>query len=1067
MIRLQNDIKKFTHIFHIGDIHIRLTKRHDEYDEAFKKLYAAADNTPESTLIYVAGDVFHNKADLSAEAVEIVSNLLKTLADKRPTILIAGNHDAMLNNKNRLDSLTPVVNAIHHPNLYYLKESEIYIIGDVLFNNYSVFTDADKYIKYADIPSKYKNETNYTIALYHGPVLNAITDIGYTINNRTITSDTFDGHQMVMLGDIHKHQTLQQYDDSNAITKPIIAYCGSLIQQDFGEELLGHGYLLWDLKTKSFTHTEIQNDYGMFTVDVNNGKLITDITNIPAKATIRMKCFECVPSEIKSVLTEIKKVSNITDVKYIRMESESDDKNILDTTKLNLQNLSDVSYQNQLIKEYFENKKIKLEDSVIEGIYSLNKDTNALLKKEQVIRNIRWKPKKLEFDNMFSYGDGNVIDFTKMGGTMGLFARNAHGKSSINSILTYCLFDKCERTGKAGNIMNIEKMSFRCKFNFEINGTDFFIERIGKADKKGAVKVEVKFWKLDGDKEVDLKGDARQGTNEVIRNYIGSYDDFILTALSIQNGKDESFSDMGNTKRKDLLTRFMGINIFDNLHDIASSKSKEIDILLKDVSSIDYNDELINTQTRITETKTSIQNVTAEIQEIEFNKESKNNELLEFTKKLIQIDCGLLDIVELETKKNAATEYITLNYNKRQLQITSIEQYNKDITELDVKIKEIEDKKLAENIVKCNELSTQGSLLKSDINLRKNEIKNKNDKLEKLKEHKYDPTCEYCINSVFVKDAIATKEKLVKDEADLAPLLIKYAELENECKSLQWVVEEKKKYDYYITEKQGKSNKLSAAENEVLKLQQNELRGQNELDKVNIQIDNFYKQKDNIEYNKSINVKIDELKQIIKNIDGELKNKNKILSEFNNKLQTLLSQKDTITKNIERIANLELKKEWYKNYIEAIHRDGIPYDLITHALPSIEKEVNTILHQIVDFTVRLKTTDNKDISTYIVYDDKSWQLELSSGMERFISSLAIRVALINISNLPRSTFMVIDEGFSALDVENIQTMSTLFSFLKTQFDFLIIISHLDVMKDMVDKQIEIKKENGFSHVAFE
>ena len=124
------------------------------------------------------------------------------------------------------------------------------------------------------------------------------------------------------------------------------------------------------------------------------------------------------------------------------------------------------------------------------------------------------------------------------------------------------------------------------------------------------------------------------------------------------------------------------------------------------------------------------------------------------------------------------------------------------------------------------------------------------------------------------------------------------------------------------------------------------------------------------------------------------------------------------------------------------------------------------MHQIVDFTISLQT-DGKNISTYIVYDDKKWKLELSSGLEQFVSSLAIRVALINISNLPRPNFIAIDEGFGCADAENLAVMSTLFSYLKTNFDFIWIISHLDAMKDMVDNRIEITKDNGFSKINYE
>ena len=49
MIRLKNEIKNFTNVLHVADIHIRLTQRHDEYTEAFEKLYTAIDKTPSTT----------------------------------------------------------------------------------------------------------------------------------------------------------------------------------------------------------------------------------------------------------------------------------------------------------------------------------------------------------------------------------------------------------------------------------------------------------------------------------------------------------------------------------------------------------------------------------------------------------------------------------------------------------------------------------------------------------------------------------------------------------------------------------------------------------------------------------------------------------------------------------------------------------------------------------------------------------------------------------------------------------------------------------------------------------
>tara|TARA_R110001592_G_scaffold143223_8_gene365889 strand:+ start:616 stop:1164 length:549 start_codon:yes stop_codon:yes gene_type:complete len=169
---------------------------------------------------------------------------------------------------------------------------------------------------------------------------------------------------------------------------------------------------------------------------------------------------------------------------------------------------------------------------------------------------------------------------------------------------------------------------------------------------------------------------------------------------------------------------------------------------------------------------------------------------------------------------------------------------------------------------------------------------------------------------------------------------------------------------------------------------------------------------------------------------------------------------------IDRLKELEQQYQGYEYYQKAVNRDGVPYHLITKALPQIESEINNILNQVVEFTIVLHT-DGKNINAHIVYDDDNyWPLELTSGMEKFVSSLAIRTSLINVSNLPRPNFLAIDEGFGVLDSDNLNSMFLLFDYLKSQFGFLMCISHIDAMRDIVDKLIEIKKVNGYSEIDF-
>ena len=150
--------------------------------------------------------------------------------------------------------------------------------------------------------------------------------------------------------------------------------------------------------------------------------------------------------------------------------------------------------------------------------------------------------------------------------------------------------------------------------------------------------------------------------------------------------------------------------------------------------------------------------------------------------------------------------------------------------------------------------------------------------------------------------------------------------------------------------------------------------------------------------------------------------------------------------------------------MEAVGRNGIPHAFLQKALPNIETEINNILGQIVDFNISLNM-NGKNITGLLNYDfDRIWPLENSSGMERFVSSLAIRVALLKASNLPKPNFLIIDEGLGTLDSENLQNMSNLMNILKTHFDFILMVSHLDSARDMVDNLLEIRRDNGYSYI---
>jgi exonuclease SbcC len=338
-------------------------------------------------------------------------------------------------------------------------------------------------------------------------------------------------------------------------------------------------------------------------------------------------------------------------------------------------------------------------------------------------------------------------------------------------------------------------------------------------------------------------------------------------------------------------------------------------------------------------------------------------------------------------------------------------------------------------------------------------------KLKHLEQHEYDPNCKFCMNNVFVKDAIATKEIVKEQETSLEELnnehrLLSsqsepFAEVENVWERLNEIRNKYSKGEIVIDKNRAELNSLTT-QSELL---------QNQLDTVNSDIERYYANEATIQKNIEFETQIKDLEKQKKIIDDSIRDTNKLILSITAQIGSIESFINSTKSKMDEVKELEHKNTLYTYYLDTVKKDGVPYELISKAMPVIESEVNNILGQVVDFSLKLDT-DGKNINARIVYEDQDWALEMCSGMEKFISGLAIRVALINICGLPRPNFLVIDEGFGTLDADNLSSLFMMMQYLKTQFDFIWVISHLEQMRDIVDGLIEIKKVDGFSKINF-
>ncbi len=81
-----------------------------------------------------------------------------------------------------------------------------------------------------------------------------------------------------------------------------------------------------------------------------------------------------------------------------------------------------------------------------------------------------------------------------------------------------------------------------------------------------------------------------------------------------------------------------------------------------------------------------------------------------------------------------------------------------------------------------------------------------------------------------------------------------------------------------------------------------------------------------------------------------------------------------------------------------------------------------------------------------------------------MAAMAIRLALLSVSSLPKGDVFVLDEPGTALDEENMAGFIRILELIKVYFKNVLLISHLESLKDSVDMQIVIEKENSFAKV---
>lgn len=928
------------------------------------------------------------------------------------------------------------------------------------FNVLSVF-DETNWVK----PS---NPNKINIGLYHGAVRNSRTDIGFVMEHGEHDISIFQECDFAFLGDIHKTQTLDHAGR--------IAYAGSTIQQNFGETL-DKGLFIWDIKSKEeFTKTKFNfvNPKPFITI------ILTSAGKIPSNFTCQEGARLRLVSNTNIPLEKLRKAVDIAKHKFkpesVSFLNKASNDTLTADGKVNSEifdNLRDEKVQQDLIKEYL--KDFKPSDETLEEIYALNSKYNKVVEEsEDVSRNVHWKIRKFEWDNLFNYGEGNSIDFQNLNGTVGIFGKNFSGKSSIIDSLLYTIYGNTSKNiRKTFNIINQNKESGAGKVEIEANNKLYNIYR--KSDKytkklKGKVtdeaKTQVDFDYIDlvSGETGSVNQTERGGTDKAISNIFGDMDDFLTTSMSSQMGA-LSFINEGSTRRKEILAKFLDLEFFENKFKLAKEDAADLKGALKRVQDIDYDTSIALVKTHIFNEEANLLKQKNLCTELKQNLSLLQEQISALEIQVSQTPSELISMAHVEEKLEEV--------KKQKVKTTKeISDLSALILEKDSFLKKCDVLLSTINIVDLNQKEQESNRLQKEIDLllldkQKNESNLSINK--KQVETLSDIPCgsSYLTSCKFIKEANNATNSVALIEKILKELDLKLKDKDQENKNID-LSHVKKTIDNFNKLTQKRKDEESILSISRVKL---DLLNSN-LEKVDREIDSLNKTIEEAEKNKEAIKNFEKITELLEQKKISLKNLQKELSSSEDKVYDLVATLGAIEQKKKNLEELKLSKEKmnkeysaYDLFMTCMHSNGIAFDIIKKALPIINTEISKVLSNIVDFEVFFENSENKlDILIkHPKFDPRP--LENGSGAEKTLAAIAIRIALLNVSNMPKSNLFILDEPGTALDPENMEGFIRILDLVKGYFDVTLLITHIESLKDIVDTTIEISKtDDGYAFV---
>ena len=707
----------------------------------------------------------------------------------------------------------------------------------------------------------------------------------------------------------------------------------------------------------------------------------------------------------------------------------------------------DENYQKKLIEQYLIDNNIDINTA---HLIKLDNSVNIELEnyKEQTNRYKKFKIKEIEFSNFLSYGSGNKLKYENKNGITSVISDPANygGKTTMTvDLLLFLFFGTTTKTDKNEEVFNrfLDSDLVEVKGKVEIEGDDYIIKRTitRKKAKDGSntCKGDVDFYQVlprGGVKQ--LNGEQRKYTDELIKTYVGTYDDFLITILTTGDNLDDLIKTKP-TERGRILTRFIGLEFFREKEKIAKKKYTD----WKEKSKLYHNNS---------------QEIMAKITVEEDHIKQYQGMLVGLNSKLNEVKTKITELTD-ESEKLYKTRYndidTELYKSSEENIITGIQKLESLIRDKEESIRSLIDA-MPEPKTEYD-IDLYGTLKGELRDYTEREIKTKVEiqtieaTIDMLKNSEICQTCKRALDDVDHSDEIEKNETLLEEKNESLETTQEIIKIANT--KIEDLDKVKVAWDVY-----NRNNLLIEKSRLELKAYQDSLIRGNE------KLKNYRDIKGKVEKNQLIDTDIQKIKFSLNSLNDE---KETVSLQING------TERDILTANgkiegynalLKELKNEEMIDHIFKVYLDIYGKNGISKMVLSTMIPLINSHLKILLADSCEFVLEMRMNEKGEVEFWMVDSETGVEkpLNAGSGYEKTVSSLALRCVLSKVCSLPKPNIIVFDEVTGKVSNQNLEKVGLFFEKLKQFFEHIWVISHNPLIQDWADHRVLVKKENNIS-----